>query len=267
VNSVELSAYLARIGIAAPKSTPPTIDLLIQIQRAHRSSIPFENLDLHLGKAIDLAPNAIFEKIVVNKRGGYCFEQNSLLLDALTGLGFDGRPALGRVWLSASSGSPAETPPRTHAINIIRIEGADWLADAGFGHGDAPVMRLTEQSIATADGAEYQLRQDRDYGWMMLRNGQRQYSFTLDPIWPTDLIQANHFTSTFCSSRFINNIIVSINSADGFANLFNDKLTISGKSQTLVDRSEYRRILHRYFGLTFSENEWSRLKLPFLSEA
>jgi N-hydroxyarylamine O-acetyltransferase len=263
VNSVELSSYLTRIGFASSAAfeTPaPSLDLLIQLQRAHRSRIPFENLDLHFGRSIDLAPNAIYQKLVVNKRGGYCFEQNSLLLNALTALGFAARPALGRVWL----GSPADTPPRTHALNIVKIDGAEWLADAGFGHGDVPVMRLTEQPKTTADGTEYQLQRDSAHGWMLLRNGLPQYSFTPDPIWPADLIQANHYTSTFPSSRFIKNIIVSINSADGFASLFNDKVTIAGQSQTLAKRREYQDVLAGCFGLTFSEDDWSRLNLPFL---
>ena len=268
MNSVELSFYLTRIGIASPSKIPrPTIDFLVQIQRAHRRCIPFENLDIHLGKSIDLAPKTIFEKLVVNQRGGYCFEQNTLFLNALTSLGFAGRPALGRVWLGACSVSPTEIPPRTHAINLVKIDGAEWLADAGFGSGDAPVMRLMEQRIVTTDGIEYQLQRDPEHGWMMLRNGSRQYSFTLDTIWPTDLVQANHYTSTFPASRFIKNIIVSIEGNEGFVSIFNDKLTISGKSQSLVDRGEYRRALRTYFGLTLSETDWSGLKLPFFGES
>jgi N-hydroxyarylamine O-acetyltransferase len=265
MNSAELSTYLTRIGAdsASSAGAAPTIDLLTRIQRAHRSSIPFENLDLHLGKSISLERGAIFEKLVTNKRGEYCFEQNILFLDALTSLGFAGRPALGRVWSAAASASPAETPPRTHAVNIVEIDGADWLADAGFGSGDAPVMRLAEHRIATADGTEYRLQPDRDHGWMLLCNGSIQYSFTLDPIWPFDFIQANHYTSTFPDSRFIRNVIVSIIGREGFMSLFNDKFTISGKSRILSNRSEYRHVLREYFRLTLPDDDQSRLRLPF----
>jgi N-hydroxyarylamine O-acetyltransferase len=268
MNSVELSSYLARIGIdSSLPSSAPSVDLLIELQRAHRSYIPFENLDIHMGRSISLVQKAIFDKIVIDKRGGYCFEQNILFLDALTSLGFVGRPALGRVWLGASAVSPTEIPPRTHAINLVKIDGAEWLADAGFGHGAAPVMRLMEQRVVAANGSEYRLQQDQDYGWMLQCNGMRQYSFTLDSIWPNDLIQANHYTSTFSTSRFINNVIVSISGNDGFVSIFNERFTIFNKSQSLMDRHEYRRVLHRYFGLTLSEDDWSRLRLPFLGKS
>lgn len=270
MNSSELASYLTRIGVGASwvsEAPSPTVDLLVQIQRAHRRHIPFENLDIHLGKSIELTPKALFEKLVVNKRGGYCFEQNALFLDALTSLGFVVRPALARVWLGASSGSPTEIPPRTHAINLVQVDGVEWLADAGFGHGDVPVMRLAEQRVVAGNGAEYQLQKDKDYGWMLLCNGMRRYSFTSELIWPVDSVQANHFASTFPASRFVNNIIVSIDGADGFTSLTNDKLTAGGESRLLVDRAEYRRSLHSYFGLSFSEEDWARLRLPFLGEA
>lgn len=265
MTSAELSAYLSRIGMAPPppEALAPSLDLLFRIQRAHRRSIPFENLDIHSGKSIELTQRAVFDKLVVARRGGYCFEHNLLLLEALTALGFAGRSALGRVWLGASAAAPSEVPPRTHAINLIRIGDGEWLADAGFGHGDPPVMRLMQHSVAAPDGTEYQLLQNQDYGWMLLCNGSPQYSFTLDPIWPSDFRLANHYASTSPASRFVNNLIVSTITNDGFASLFNDRLTTSGKSRLVADRDDYRRILRDCFGIELSGEDWSRLKLPF----
>ena len=79
---IDLDAYLARIGLGlAPAPDAKGLEI---VQRAHRLSIPFENLDVRLGRGISLDPGHVFEKLVVKRRGGYCFEQNQLFLRALT---------------------------------------------------------------------------------------------------------------------------------------------------------------------------------------
>ena len=84
--SFDLDAYLARIRLPAR----PTLDDLglAAVQRAHRLAIPFENLDIRLGRGIRIDSESVFAKLVTAKRGGYCFEQNRLFADALTALGF-----------------------------------------------------------------------------------------------------------------------------------------------------------------------------------
>ena len=77
----DLPAYFARIGLHGERQ--PTLDLLRAIVHAHVSSIPFENLDVLLGRGISLDPTAVERKLVHDRRGGYCFEQNSLLLHVL----------------------------------------------------------------------------------------------------------------------------------------------------------------------------------------
>src|SRR4051812_14228187 len=106
---LDLDAYCARIGYDGPRT--PTLSTLHAITAAHTRSIPFENLDVLLGCGIDIAPAAIFDKLVARRRGGYCFEQNGLLLAVLEALGFQVAPISARVrWQR-----PRDfTPPRTH---------------------------------------------------------------------------------------------------------------------------------------------------------
>ena len=98
--SFDLDAYLVRVAMPAR----PTLDPvgLQRLQQAHRMAIPFECLDVRLGRPIAIDSAAVFAKLVVAGRGGYCFEQNRLFLDALTALGFVARPLLARVWLGGS---------------------------------------------------------------------------------------------------------------------------------------------------------------------
>ena len=86
VASIDLDAYCARIGYTGPREA--TLDTLRALHELHPAAIPFEAVDVLLGRGVDLAPEAIDAKMIVAGRGGYCFEQNSLLMRALTTIGF-----------------------------------------------------------------------------------------------------------------------------------------------------------------------------------
>ena len=134
-------AYLERIGLSAPLQ--PDEEGLAQIVRAQGFCIPFENLDIQLGRGISLAPGDIFSKLVMSPRGGYCFELNKLLLMALHHFGFEARPLLARVHLR---GTPTG---RTHQLLLVNFDGKPWLADVGFGGGGllAPMPFKLDQVI------------------------------------------------------------------------------------------------------------------------
>lgn len=246
MREIMLGVYLARIGLrSAPAAT---VAGLIALQRAHRRAIPFENLDISLGRGISLDPDAVFAKLVTARRGGYCFEQNALLLPVLHALGFTARPLLARVWLVATA-----VPPRTHTLSLVTIDGREWVADAGFGGSDAPPMPLEESEVTAADGVIHRLRRDPDHGWMLERNGARQYSFTEERVWPSDLAMANHWTATSPASRFTAMPIVSILREGGLTSL-------TGAGDT-PDASVYRAALAERFGIMLSEAEVARLGL------
>ena len=201
----DLDAYLARIRL---KETPVAdAEGLAELQLAHRLAIPFENLDVRLGRGIAIDSASVFAKLVTAKRGGYCFEQNRLFGDALAALGYVARPLLARVWLAAS-----ETPPLTHTLLLVTIDGQDWIADAGFGGSYCPPMPLADGAEAVApDGARFRLSTDAARGWMVERDGdaattdgrgnggpgfQPQFSFTTATVEQADLEMASHWTST-----------------------------------------------------------------------
>jgi N-hydroxyarylamine O-acetyltransferase len=112
--SFDLDAYLERIRLPEPPA--PDASGLARLQLAHRLAIPFENLDVRLGRGIRIDGDSVFAKLVTAKRGGYCFEQNQLFGDALAALGFHARPLLARVWLGASG-----VPPLTHALSLVTV--------------------------------------------------------------------------------------------------------------------------------------------------
>lgn len=261
----QIGAYFARIGAGEATSS---LGALAEIQRSHRLAVPFENLDIPLGRGISLDPEHLFDKIVVRRRGGYCFEQNALFLGMLRALGFEARPLLARVWLRVEPGE--EIPPRTHTLNLVQVDGADHIADAGFGGSYTPPMPLIADEVATSeDGARHRLTRAGEHGWMLQRDAragwERQYSFTTDPVWPADLEAANHWTSTREGTRFTTLRLVSRALPDGYASLNGRTLSVARRagSQTReVDGpEEYRRTLAELFDLQLGPDEVDRLDL------
>ena len=115
---LDLGAYLRRVGLAAP----PSVDLagLLTLHFVHATTIPFENVDIQLGLPIRLDLGSLQAKLVQRRRGGYCFEHNTLLLRVLEALGYDVRPISARVRL----GRPRDyTPARTHVFLRVELGG------------------------------------------------------------------------------------------------------------------------------------------------
>jgi N-hydroxyarylamine O-acetyltransferase len=121
----------------------------------------------------------------------------------------------------------------------------------------------------TADGARHRLVADADHGWMLERDGgegwARQYSFTLDPVWPADLEMANHFTATRRGTRFTTLRVVSAATPDGYVSLIDRALTTSrmnrSEAREIAGPEEYRRVLADVFGLALSAEEVEALGL------
>src|SRR4051812_37023644 len=111
VTTAAFDPYAERIGHRG--TSTPTSDTLEGICFAHALKIPFENLDIHLGRSIRIDPPSVFDKLVTQGRGGYCFEQHTLLQEMLRAIGFTTRPLAARVLY----GPPAERP-RSHMLLI-----------------------------------------------------------------------------------------------------------------------------------------------------
>lgn len=145
VDSVDLSGYFRRIG--QPPPTAPTRTALDTILAGHLRWIPFENLDPLTGVAVTrLDPEALGDKLIRRRRGGFCFEQNGLLAAVLRRLGYRAEALAGRVvWGRDPLPGYAGLPPQTHQLLRVQIpeETGSLLVDAGFG-GHTPPASLTE---------------------------------------------------------------------------------------------------------------------------
>jgi N-hydroxyarylamine O-acetyltransferase len=205
---LDLDAYLARVGYHGPRA--PTLALLRDLTAAHTQSIPFENLDVLLGRRIDLELDAIFDKLVRQRRGGYCFEQNGLFLHVLTALGFEARPLSARVRIDRARDF---TPPRTHMFLRIELDGASWLTDVGVGALSltAPLRLADDAGTQETPHEPRRLLREGDRWFHQARLGDTWTDvceFTGEEMPPIDREVANWFTSAHPDSHFLNRLIV-----------------------------------------------------------
>ncbi len=207
----DLAGYLSRIGFDGS----PHADLasLRALHRAHLAAIPFENIDVRLGRPIRLDPASLEDKIVRRGRGGYCFEQNALFAAALRTLGFDLATLEARVRTPATP-----TPrPRTHMVLAVDVDGRRWLADVGFG-GDGPLEPVPFDPGPSDHDAAYRLQPEPDGAVVLVRRFAEQwqdlYAFTLSPALPVDYMVANHFTSTWPDSPFVKTLTIQLTRHD-----------------------------------------------------
>lgn len=259
-----LTPYFHRISL--PRPVHVDVAGVGDIQRAHRAAIAFENFDIRLGRGIDLAPERVFDKLVIQRRGGYCFEHNGLFGRVLTALGLSVTPLLARVWLGLADDAPP--PPRTHLILAVTIAGRAWLADAGFGAAGTAVMPIEDGAEAIgADGVPFRLRRDGPDGWMLERGDRRggwlrQYGFSADPVWPADIAMANHYTASAPESRFVRTVVLSrLTPGADFISLVDRRLSLPEGAADLPDAGAYRRAVAERFGLALSDGDVARLGL------
>ncbi|MFF2567186.1 arylamine N-acetyltransferase [Streptomyces sp. NPDC058084] len=254
---LDLDAYLARIGYSG--GLTPDLATLRALHRAHVEAIPFENLDVALGRRISLDVKDLEAKLVGRRRGGYCYEQNGLLAAALERIGFQvaGRGARNRTRGDALT-------PITHALLVVTVDGEQWLADAGFGwQGPLEPVPLTDGARVEQDGwvfgvgreAEgvHVLRTLRPEGWTDL------YSFAPHALYPVDFELMNHYSSSHPRSRFLGQVVAHLPGAEIRRALVRDRLTSTrvdgGPEERRVEPAELAGTLAEIFGIELDDEE------------
>jgi N-hydroxyarylamine O-acetyltransferase len=225
-HAVNLENYFARIGYQGPRAA--TLEVLRAIHRLHPAAIPFENLNPLTRRPVKLEPEAVEHKLVTQKRGGYCFEQNTLLANVLRQLGFRIEPLLARVVWGRESGTIA---PRTHMVLRVEIDGEPWIADVGFGAVTltAP-LRLTAGLAQPIPLGTFRLADaGRDTVYLEVlapdESWTRVYHVDLHPVEWIDYETSNWYTSTSPDSIFANNLLACRVLPELRLALFNDQFS------------------------------------------
>lgn len=146
---IDVERCLKRIGYSGP--TEPTLYTLRALQMAFLRKVPFENLDIHLGRQIRLSSESIYDKIVLRRRGGFCYECNILFFDLLKGLNFQVEYLSARMVKGSAVG-----PEYDHMVLLVTLEH-DYLADVGNGQSCREPLRIDGANRATSEGYAYRV--------------------------------------------------------------------------------------------------------------
>ena len=247
---MDVHAYLDRINYHG--SLAPTAETLRQLQVAHLLTVPFENLSIHAPEPIVLEDEALFQKIVNRRRGGFCYELNGLFAALLRALGFE------VAMLSAQVGNAEGEFSRDfdHMVLMITIEER-WLVDVGFGDSFVEPLRIDKPDAQVQGDRAYRIVAD-DERLIMQRadksgEWKAQYRFTLQPFQYSDYAEMCEYHQTSPLSHFTQARICSLLTPRGRVSLSDMRLiTTEGderREQIVATQEEYAELLREHFGV------------------
>ncbi|MFZ6843011.1 arylamine N-acetyltransferase family protein [Undibacterium sp. RuTC16W] len=254
LNDVMVAQYLERIGYRG--STSLELSTLRGLHLAHMQYVPFENLDIFLSKPVSLSVDALFDKVVLKYRGGFCYELNTLFFELLTALGFQVHMLSAKVFNGSSYG-----PDFDHMLLTVAVNDKQVIMDVGFGDSfREPVFLDISHSIQL--DSVYDVEQ-HGLNFILYRRKigmarSPQYGFTLN----THQVLAFHtmcvFQQTSPKSHFTQKSVCSIATKYGRKTISNGRFIISGKNKRteyiIGSESEYREILRKNFKIALSED-------------
>jgi N-hydroxyarylamine O-acetyltransferase len=250
---MDIQTYLDRINYHGPLA--PTADTLRQLHLAHLLTVPFENLDIHLGRPIILDASRLFEKIVLNRRGGFCYELNGLFAGLLRALGF--QVELLAAGVSTERG--AFGPPFDHLTLMVKLEQR-WLADVGFGDSFRESLLLDSRDEQLQAHGRYRLVAEGEHLIYQQREGDAwkpQYQFTLQPYQLADYTTMCHYHQTSPQSSFTRRRVCSRATPTGRVTLADMTLiTTANGARTerpVSNQAEYEQLLREQFGVVLPE--------------
>jgi N-hydroxyarylamine O-acetyltransferase len=251
---VDADRYLARIG--ADRLTGPSPESLRTLHLAHLYAVPFENLDIHLGRPIVLDSDRLVAKVVDQRRGGFCYELNGAFAELLRALGYEvGLLAAGVARPDRSFG-----PPFDHLALDVRLPGQPdrWLADVGFGEGLIEPLRFEIGEKHEQDTGTYWLEPDDDHIVLFRRrtpdaNPEPQYRFVDRPHDLFEFTPMCRYHQTSPDSPFLRGRVCSLATPTSRLTLTDSSLIVAEegtRTETpMLDDAAYRRALREHFGI------------------
>jgi N-hydroxyarylamine O-acetyltransferase len=252
MDDLDIEPYLRRIRYRGSRS--PTLDVLRKLHRQHLLSVPFENLDMHLGRWITLDQRLFYRKIVRDRRGGYCYELNGCFALLLRKLGFKVSMLSARV-----AGKHGRFSPEfDHMTLLVHLKNR-WLADVGFGDSFTQPKQIDSEDIQQDNGRFYKIarknvmrivsRKTESGSW------ESQYSFSLQSRRLSDFAARNKYQQTSHRSHFTQGRLISQLTRSGRVTLTDNRLTLTrdGKrvTQSLMIPEEFDKLLAKHFQLRF----------------
>jgi N-hydroxyarylamine O-acetyltransferase len=257
---MNIDAYLKRINYSG--SLEPTAETLRALQVAHLFAVPFENLSIHAGEPIVLNEDALFGKIVENRRGGFCYEANGLFASLLRALGFE----VAMLSAGVATRDGGFGPDFDHMTLMVTL-AERWLVDVGFGDSFLEPLLLDSRDEQVQGTRAFRIIEDNSHLILQRRDAGGdwvpQYRFTLQPHTFADYEQMCHFHQTSPESHFTKAPLCSLATADGRITLTGLRLITTSIQQRsehpLADRDSFDDTLRDRFGIVMK----NRVRVDF----
>lgn len=228
---MNLRAYLRRIGVTG--RLLPDARTLKRLQRQHLFTVPFENLNIHMGEPVSLDLAALYDKIVRRRRGGFCYELNGLFAELLRRLGY--RVTLLSAGVAKDGGGFG--PEYDHLLLLVELDRR-WMVDVGFGENFKSPLDLDAKGAQVQGSKGYRILRRDGFHLLQERSGggrwQDSYRFTLAPRELSEFTGMCRYHQTSPDSHFTRNRVCSLATPSG-------RKTLSGMKMIETDRNGARR--------------------------
>lgn len=250
----ELDKYLKRINIGEKEN--PSLDFLFSLQESHLLNVPFENLDIHCGTSIDLDIKKIYDKIVLNNRGGFCYELNSIFFILLKTLGYKVKLISARVFSNNVYG-----PEFDHMAIISKINNEEYLIDVGFGEFAFGPLKISLNHYQHDKRGVF-IFNTFNNNYLRLSTIENemqtpQYIFQNRPRKINDFHQMCFYHQSSPKSHFTKNKVVTLPTQNGRITLNSDKLkiTTNGNSSEIyiADNQQFKKYLKDHFNIALEK--------------
>lgn len=251
IPSVDL--YLKRLNME--RTSVSDLKFLDAMILGHQYSVPFENLDSYEDKvAVSLATNDLFDKIVNRKRGGYCFELNSLFNKALKACGFNARPYLARVVVGDDFHIPS-----LHRLTVVTVDGNHYVCDVGFGGAQPGFALKIEDGFERTDvGQTFRVEKNNDR-WQILHflSKEDKWETTMEffavSVEESDFVTPNYYCSTHSDAMFVTNRVINLRIPNGSKSIFDNTFAVTengNRTEAQIENdNQLKEILSVHFGI------------------
>ncbi|MFT6866959.1 MAG: N-hydroxyarylamine O-acetyltransferase [Cyclobacteriaceae bacterium] len=250
VKSINVSPYLERLGLSIGLHD---IAFLKKIHKAHLLHIPFENLDIHYGKKIILDINQIYKKIILEKRGGFCYELNGLIYHLLSNLGYECSLISARVKRNEGWGAAFD-----HMLVMVELNNEKWLVDVGYGSLFVEPKKLVLNTPQLDYNNYYKFETDVDENWILKKSRDNSvystiYRFDLQAHELIEFLPMCNYHQESDKSTFTQNKLITQLFSNGRITLTDRKLKIELdgilNEKPIMNEDEFLSKLEHHFGI------------------
>ncbi len=252
-------SYFKRLALEPAKTKPLTLEFIERVQQQHIATFSFNSVAVLLGRPFSLETEAIIDKLVDKNLGGYCFEHNKLIYQALKSLGYQVRCIIGKVCKDQQ-----DDTPRTHRVTLLEWQGSQYLIDVGFGPNSprGPIKIENGYTVEQAMACyQMSLQQDNTYQLALLKQGEASplYTFDLALYSEADCEVANFYSCQHPQAVFMNNLLMTRIFPDKTLSLRNHqyyRIALDGTEIIdIADHFQLQTVAKEDFDISLSEDE------------